>query len=42
MRVVAGETLSAELELRVGEPAVAVSVVGAPTGASAGTGAVRA
>ena len=44
--LVAGETLSAELELRVGEPAVAVSVVGAPTGASAGTsagtGAVRA
>lgn len=44
--LVAGETLSAELELRVGEPAVAVSVLGAPTGASAGTsagtGAVRA
>jgi isoleucyl-tRNA synthetase len=44
--LVAGETLSAELELRVGEPAVAVFVVGAPTGASAGTsagtGAVRA
>ncbi|MFW3385248.1 UNVERIFIED_CONTAM: isoleucine--tRNA ligase [Kocuria sp. CPCC 205274] len=44
--LVAGETLSAELELRVGEPAVAVSVVGAPTrastGTSAGTGAVRA
>jgi isoleucyl-tRNA synthetase len=41
---VAGETLSAELELRVGEPAVAVAVVAAPAGesTSAGTGAVRA
>ncbi|WP_374229595.1 isoleucine--tRNA ligase [Kocuria sp. LUK] len=32
-RLVAGETLSAELELRTGEPAVAVEVVGASAGA---------